>query len=88
MGFLDKAKDVASDSLEKGKELSGKASEKMRAFDSDAIIADTVLKAVEKQEKVVVEKENKQAGKAAWLLGDQRLFGTVHEAIDGHKKQD
>ena len=52
MGFLDKAKDAASDSLEKGKELSGKASEKMRAFDSDAIIADTVLKAVEKQEKV------------------------------------
>ena len=38
--------------VEKVKELSGKASEKIRAFDSDAIIADTVLKAVEKQEKV------------------------------------
>ena len=41
MGFLDKAK-----------ELSEKVSESVAAFSSDEVIADTIMKAVEKQERV------------------------------------
>ncbi len=41
MGFLDKAK-----------ELSDKVNESVTAFSSDEVIANTVIKAVEKQEKV------------------------------------
>jgi len=45
MGLMDKAKEAASKASEK-------ASEKMSAFDSDSIIAEAIIKAVEKQEKV------------------------------------
>jgi hypothetical protein len=54
MGFLDKTKEAMDSSsiLDKGKGLSDKAKDKMSAFDSDTLIADAIMKAVEKQEKV------------------------------------
>jgi len=54
MGFLDKTKEAMDSSsiLEKGKGLSDKAKDKVSAFDGDTLIADAVMKAVEKQEKV------------------------------------
>jgi len=45
MGLMDKAKEAAS-------KVSEKTSEKINAFDSDSIIAEAIIKAVEKQEKV------------------------------------
>ena len=38
--------------LDKAKELGGKVSESITSFSSDEVIADTIIKAVEKQEKV------------------------------------
>ena len=38
--------------LDKAKELSNKVAEKTVEFSSDAVIADTIIKAVDKQEKV------------------------------------
>ncbi len=38
--------------LDKAKELGGKVSESILSFSSDEVIADTIIKAVEKQEKV------------------------------------
>lgn len=38
--------------LDKAKELSGKVSESVTEFSSDEVIANTIIKAVEKQEKV------------------------------------
>jgi len=54
MGFLDKTKEAMDSSsiLEKSKGLSDKAKDKVSAFDGDTLIADAVMKAVEKQEKV------------------------------------
>ena len=54
MGFLDKTKEAVGSSsiLEKSKELSDKAKDKVSTFDSDTLIADAIMKAVEKQEKV------------------------------------
>ena len=54
MRFLDKTKEAVGSSsiLEKSKELSDKAKDKVSTFDSDTLIADAIMKAVEKQEKV------------------------------------
>ncbi len=38
--------------LDKAKEIGGKVSESVTSFSSDEVIADTIIKAVEKQEKV------------------------------------
>ncbi len=38
--------------LDKAKEISGKVSESVTEFSSDEVIANTIIKAVEKQEKV------------------------------------
>lgn len=38
--------------LDKAKELSGKVSESVTSFSSDEVIANTIIKAVEKQERV------------------------------------
>ncbi len=38
--------------LDKAKEIGGKVSESVTAFSSDEVIANTIIKAVEKQEKV------------------------------------
>lgn len=47
--------------LDKAKELSSKAVEKAVEFSSDELIADTIIKAVEKQEKVNALLEKKGA---------------------------
>ena len=45
-------RDIVMSFLDKAKELSNKVSEKAADFSSDELIADTIIKAVEKQERV------------------------------------